>query len=144
MATFSHACSGSLRWTDFRGQDAARNTFRIADLHVSLVKRKHSSPDARFGRAWTTNLPKPTARTHASRRWFLPSQNRNLHSLTPASEGPSQKIECAFSASPETIRREPREFDLRRSVGKWQDLAARALCNPVFPAGGSVYAAALL
>ena len=37
--------------------------------------------------------------------------------------GPSQKIECVFSASPETIRREPREFDLRRSVGNrrtWQ------------------------
>src|SRR4029077_7174091 len=46
-------------------------------------------------------------------------------------EGPSQKIECVFSASPETIRREPREFDLRRSVGKWQDLAVCALCNPV-------------
>src|SRR5438128_6170762 len=43
--------------------------------------------------------------------------------------GPSQKIECVFSASPETIRREPREFDLRRSVGKWQDLAACALCD---------------
>src|SRR5579864_6901485 len=37
--------------------------------------------------------------------------------------GPSQKIECVFPASPETIRREPREFDLRRSVGNrrtWQ------------------------
>src|SRR2546430_6751243 len=37
--------------------------------------------------------------------------------------GPSQKIECVYSASPETIRREPREFDLRRSVGNrrtWQ------------------------
>src|SRR5262249_24167316 len=35
------------------------------------------------------------------------------------------------SASPETIRREPQEFDLRRSVGKQQDLAACAPCNPV-------------
>ena len=35
-----------------------------------------------------------------------------------------------FSASPETIRREPREFDLRRSVGNRQDLAACALCDP--------------
>jgi len=47
-------------------------------------------------------------------------------------EGPSQKIECVFSASPETIRREPREFDLRRSVGNRQDLAVCALCNSVF------------
>jgi hypothetical protein len=58
--------------------------------------------------------------------------------------GPSQKIECVFSASPETIRREPREFDLRRSVGKRQDLAVCALCNPIFPAGGVFYAAAPL
>ena len=43
--------------------------------------------------------------------------------------GPSQKIESGFAASPETIQREPREFDLRRSVGKWQDLAACALCD---------------
>jgi hypothetical protein len=43
-----------------------------------------------------------------------------------------------FAASPETIRREPREFDLRRSVGKWQDLAACALCDSdvfLLPAG---------
>jgi hypothetical protein len=46
-------------------------------------------------------------------------------------EGPSQKIEFGFSASPETTRREPPEFDLLRSVGKRQDLAACALCNPV-------------
>ena len=36
-------------------------------------------------------------------------------------EGPSQKIEWVHSASPETIRREPREFALRRSVGNQQD-----------------------
>jgi hypothetical protein len=33
------------------------------------------------------------------------------------------RIECVFSASPETIRREPREFAVRRSVGNrrtWQ------------------------
>ncbi|GAC1432914.1 MAG: hypothetical protein NVS1B11_00040 [Terriglobales bacterium] len=33
---------------------------------------------------------------------------------------------------------------LRRSVGNRQDLAVCALCNPVFPAGGGFYAAALL
>src|ERR1700694_855309 len=36
-------------------------------------------------------------------------------------EGRSQKIDWVYSASPETIRREPREFDLRRSVGNQQD-----------------------
>jgi hypothetical protein len=89
------------------------------------------------------NLPESAARTCASRRWFLLSQKRiSIRCLR--SEGPSQKIESVFSASPETIRREPREFDLRRSVCKRQDLAACALWNPVFPAGGGFYAAALL
>src|SRR5256886_14088032 len=52
--------------------------------------------------------------------------------------GPSQKIECVFSASPETIRREPREFDLRRSVGNrstWQ--SARCVILLFFRRGGS-------
>jgi hypothetical protein len=40
--------------------------------------------------------------------------------------GPSQKIESVFSASPETVRRKPREFDLRRLLGQVQDLAACA------------------
>ena len=44
------------------------------------------------------------------------------------------KIELAFSASPETTRREPLEFDLRLSVGRLKDLADRTLCDPnVFP-----------
>jgi len=43
--------------------------------------------------------------------------------------GPSQKIEFVFTASPETIRREPRECDLLRSVGHLQDLA---VCAPLF------------
>src|SRR5205814_2589506 len=51
--------------------------------------------------------------------------------------GPSQKIECVFTASPETIRREPREFDLRRSVGNrrtWQ--SARCVILLFFRRGG--------
>ena len=43
---------------------------------------------------------------------------------------PSPKIEFVFSASPETIRREPPEFDLLRSVGYRRDLAACAFMNP--------------
>src|SRR4029077_17944026 len=45
--------------------------------------------------------------------------------------GSSQKIEFVFSASPETIRREPPEFDLLRSVGNLRDLAVCAPWNPV-------------
>ena len=47
-----------------------------------------------------------------------------------------------FSASPETIRREPREFDLLRSVGNLQDLAVCAFVHRVY--FGSIYAAAVL
>jgi hypothetical protein len=36
-----------------------------------------------------------------------------------------------FAASPETIRREPQECNVRRSVGNLQDLAACTLWNPV-------------
>src|SRR2546426_8148193 len=53
----------------------------------------------------------------------------DIHSLSRARR-PSQKIECVFSASPETVRRGPREFHLRRSVGQWRDLAVCALCDP--------------
>jgi hypothetical protein len=45
---------------------------------------------------------------------------------------PSQKIEFVFSASLETIRREPLEITLLRSVGNQQDLAVCALCNSVY------------
>jgi len=34
-----------------------------------------------------------------------------------------------FSASPETVRRKPREVHLLRSVGQWQDLAVCSLCD---------------
>ncbi len=47
-------------------------------------------------------------------------------------EEPSQKMEFVFSASPETIRREPREGDLLRSVGYRQDLAVCAFCSSCF------------
>jgi hypothetical protein len=66
----------------------------------------------------------------ASRRGSCLSQNRtSIRCLRPC--GPSQKIEFVFSASPETIRREPLEFYLHRSVAYQQDLAVCALCNPV-------------
>ena len=56
-------------------------------------------------------------------------------------------IECVFSASLETIRREPREPELRRSVAYQRDLAACASIDPdvfVFPfIGKGFYAAAV-
>jgi hypothetical protein len=52
-------------------------------------------------------------------RCFLPWQNRRLFDVS-GPEGPAQKIEWVHSASPETIRREPREFDLRRPPYEWR------------------------
>src|ERR1700751_2076530 len=89
-------------------------------------------------------MAEPAARILASWPWFLRSQNRtSICCLGPC--WPSQMIEFVFAASPETIRREPQEITLHRSVGDLQDLAACALCNPVvFSLEGAVYATAVL
>ena len=63
--------------------------------------------------------------------WFLRFAEPDIHLLPRAMKWPSQKIEFVFSASLETIRREPLEITLLRSVGNQQDLAVCALCNPV-------------
>src|SRR3569833_97196 len=57
--------------------------------------------------------------------WFLPCRTGHPFAVS-GSEEPSQKIEFVFSASPETIRREPREFEFRRSVRYLRDLAVCA------------------
>jgi Tol biopolymer transport system component len=60
----------------------------------------------------------------------VPALGRTRHPFAVSGlEGPSQKIEFVFSASPETIRREPREGSLLRSVGNMQDLAVCAFCS---------------
>src|SRR5271154_4324865 len=60
----------------------------------------------------------------------LPALGRTRHPFAVSGlEGPSPKIEFVFSTSPETIRREPRECDLLRSVGNMQDLAVCAFCS---------------
>jgi hypothetical protein len=65
-------------------------------------------------------------RVYASRR-VVPALRRTGHPFAVSgSWEPSQKIELVFSASPKTIRREPREADLLRSVGNRQDLAVCA------------------
>jgi hypothetical protein len=75
-------------------------------------------------------MSEPTARTCASRPWSLRLQDRtSICCLEPCRL--SQMIECVFAASPETIRREPQELHIHRSVGHLQDLAACALCNLV-------------
>jgi len=50
-------------------------------------------------------------------RPLSPARSRTRHLFAASgSEEPSPKIEFVFSASPETIRREPPEFDLLRTV----------------------------
>lgn len=100
----------------------------LTDIHVSLLSRKDTGAQARSGERAFFRMQNRSAR-------ILPLgggpafAEPDIHSLSRAHR-PSQKIECVFSASPETVRREPREFHLRCSVGQWQDLAVCALCDP--------------
>src|ERR1700733_12557121 len=76
---------------------------------------EHAERDIRFRRA----------------RWCLSAggscSRRTGHPFAASgSAEPSQKIELVFSASPETIRRGPRERKLLRSVGNRRDLAVCA------------------
>jgi hypothetical protein len=95
----------------------------------SSVKRRHGCP----GHA-RESVQVITSRMFNAQRMPLGigswrSAEPDIHLLSRALKGPSQKIEFVFSASPETIRREPREFDLLRSVGDLQDLAVCAFCS---------------
>ena|ERR1700692_2585340 len=115
---------------------------RFADLHVS-----HLSSGAMVSRARSRERASQQFQDVLGRTVCLsasvPALGRTRHPLAVSGlEGPSQKIELVFSASPETIRREPRESDLLRSVGKMQDLAGCGFRHPVD--FGSVYAAAVL
>jgi len=61
------------------------------------------------------------------RGWWPLLSSRTGHPFAASgSREPSQMIECVFSASLETIRREPPELKLLRSVAYQQDLAACA------------------
>jgi hypothetical protein len=62
--------------------------------------------------------------------WSLHPSKTGHPFAVSSSEELSPKIECVFSASLETIRREPRESELLRSVGYRRDLAACASIDP--------------
>ena len=101
---------------------------RLTDIHVSLLSRKNTAALARSGER--ALLACRTAQLAFCLSAVVPAfAEPDIHSLSWARR-PSQKIECVFSASPETVRREPREFHLRCSVGQWRDLAVCALCDP--------------
>ena len=64
---------------------------------------------------------------------MVPALRRTGHPFAVSGPSkPSQMIEFVFAASPETIRREPQDFHVHRSVGHLQDLAACALYDLFF------------
>ena len=82
---------------------------RNAIFDPVFVKRKQISPDARLGGAraiiyfgvWSSQVCLSA---------MVPAfAEPDIHSLSRVLVRPSQKIEYVFSASPETIRREPQE-----------------------------------
>jgi hypothetical protein len=121
------------------GETSHNRTSRERDVHSPSGRHLCKS----LSREKTTLLTRATEerananifRTHSSERVPLGvgsclRRTRHLFAVS-GPVGPSQKIEFVFSASPETIRREPRECDLLRSVGQLRDLAVCAPCNPV-------------
>src|ERR1700730_10230088 len=107
----------------------------MVSLQVRYVKGIIPEKTTLLTRATEERAKTNTFRTHSSQRVPLGvgSYLRRTGHLFAVSDpvGSSQKIEFVFSASPETIRREPREFDLLRSVGQLRDLAVCAPCNPM-------------
>jgi hypothetical protein len=102
------------------------NYIRIADIHVSHLSSGGTGVPGTLARACKSSYPGCSVRNICLSA-SVPALGRTRHPFAVSgSEEPSQKIEFVFSASPETIRREPRECDLLRSVGNRQDLAVCA------------------
>jgi hypothetical protein len=121
-------CGAEREWTTRNSEIAA--SLRVADVHVSLCQEKTQFSRRALQRS-AQNAYARTRSSHVCLSAMIPAfAEPDIHSLSQALR-PSQKIECVFSASPETIRREPLEFYLHRSVGYMQDLAVCALCDPV-------------
>ena len=98
--------------------------FRFADFYVSLMSREKTTLLTRAGRS----APDVPIRTPPFAAWPLgrdsySSQNQtSIRCLGPL--GPSQKIKCVFTASPETTQREAlgEKLSLAQSAtgGTWQ------------------------
>jgi hypothetical protein len=80
---------------------------RFADVHVSHLSSGGTGVPGTLGRACKSSFP-GSART-VSLSASVPALGRTRHPYAASSSAEmSQKIEFVFSASPETIRREPR------------------------------------
>src|SRR6266436_3583144 len=126
-------------------QCASRHRFlRSAepDIHVVICQVKARVFRARSGERANQQF-QDVLRATVCLSASVPALGRTRHPFAVSGlEGPSQKIEFVFSASPETIRREPRECDLLRSVGKMQEPGSLRILHPV--EFNSIYAAAVL
>src|ERR1700687_3584864 len=102
---------------------------RVADIHVVICQVKARVSRARSGERANQQFQDVLCATVCLSA-SVPALGRTRHPFAVSgSEEPSPKIEFVFSASPETIRREPREGNLLRSVGNMQDLAVCAFCS---------------
>jgi hypothetical protein len=105
---------------------------RVADVHVVICQVKARVSRARSGERANQQF-QDVLRATVCLSASVPALGRTRHPFAVSGlEWPSQKIEFVFSASPETIRREPRECDLLRSVGNMQDLAVCAFLFILF------------
>src|SRR5580700_10119922 len=99
---------------------------RVAHIYVSPSQEKSTEflCAHRRARNWSDqDLP---LRNSASRP-MIPASSRTTHPFAVEDSGESaQKIEFVFSASPETIQREPPEFSLLRTVANLRGLAVCA------------------
>jgi len=111
---------------------AGYGDIRYSDIHVSHLSSGDVGVPVTLARACPSRVPGCSVR-NVCLSASVSALGRTRHPFAVSgSEKPSQKIEFVFSASPETIRREPREGDLLRSVGNMQDLAVCAFCSSCF------------
>ena len=68
---------------------------------------------------------------YASRQWFLPSAEPDIHSQSRAPVGRHRRLSMCSLPVPKQFGESLGSWFLR-SVGNLQDLAACALCNPVY------------
>ena len=110
IALVHHALEGAIRIAGSESCVISPGLLgRITGIHVSLCQQKSTSHPYALWRARCASDQDRLLRTYASRP-MVPALCRTGHPFAASgSAEPSQKIEFGFSASPETIRREPRE-----------------------------------
>ena len=92
----------------------------------SVVKRKQNSPDARYGGARKSqHLQNPQLATCASRRWFLPLAEPDIHLLSPARVGLLRRLSLCSPPVPKQSE---------GSLGSLISFAQSATCGTWQPA----------